>query len=521
MPTSADNTLDLSNTLPREAPKALEILEPLPARQPRPHPGRQRRPPRRRAAAGGGAGRARPVRGAARRSRPGDRRNQPGADPADRLGERPSAVLDACAVTMLVTDNLTDLHPALVENPYNAKVKIELPSAGELADYLTSLVAAEPGLRQPKATSARRQLADKLLGLTRVERERPGAARLARRKAARPRDGREAAQGADREAGLRPDRVHRKPAHPGRRRRPRRGRAWLRQDAELLRRGKTRALPMGYLLAGRIGTGKTYLVTCWAGEIGMPVVEMKNFRDKWVGATEGNLETIFNILHALGQVIVFVDEADQATGKRGGGDGDSGLSGRIYGMLAKEMSDTRNRGKILWVFATSRPDLLEVDLKRQGRLDVHIPLFPPQDKQSRQDLFHSMARKVGLEIETKRPARAARRAASSAATRWKACWCSGAARLRNPERRRRKAAARHHPRGDRRFPPLGPRRKARADGPGRGQGMHRPAFPAARLPRDRPRPAQRKDRQPEAAAGRAFSAAAPPACVAAHPPPSW
>ena len=67
-------------------------------------------------------------------------------------------------------------------------------------------------------------------------------------------------------------------------------------------------------------------------------------------------------------------------------------------MLAKEMSDTENRGKIVWIFATSRPDLLEVDLKRQGRLDVHIPLFPPHDPKSRHDLFYAMARKVGLEI---------------------------------------------------------------------------------------------------------------------------
>ena len=155
--------------------------------------------------------------------------------------------------------------------------------------------------------------------------------------------------------------------------------AWLREDAVLLKRGRTMAIPMGYLLTGRIGTGKTYLVECLAGEIGIPCVEMKNFREKWVGATEGNLEKVFSILHALGQVIVFVDEADQMTGKRGGGDSDSGLSGRVYGMLAKEMSDTRNRGKIIWIFATSRPDLVEVDLKRQGRLDVHIPLFPPGD----------------------------------------------------------------------------------------------------------------------------------------------
>jgi SpoVK/Ycf46/Vps4 family AAA+-type ATPase len=67
-------------------------------------------------------------------------------------------------------------------------------------------------------------------------------------------------------------------------------------------------------------------------------------------------------------------------------------------MLAKEMSDTKNRGKIIWIFATSRPDLLEVDLKRQGRLDVHIPLFPPGEPEGRAALFAAMARKLDLPI---------------------------------------------------------------------------------------------------------------------------
>jgi SpoVK/Ycf46/Vps4 family AAA+-type ATPase len=151
---------------------------------------------------------------------------------------------------------------------------------------------------------------------------------------------------------------------------------------------------MGYLIAGRIGTGKTFIVNCWAGELGIPCVAFKNFRDKWVGATEANLEKIFAILRALGQVVVFVDEADQMTGKREGGGDDSGLSGRVYAMLAAEMSNTRNRGKILWVFATSRPDLLEVDLKRQGRLDVHIPLFPPQTSKEMHALLMSVAKKL-------------------------------------------------------------------------------------------------------------------------------
>ena len=45
-------------------------------------------------------------------------------------------------------------------------------------------------------------------------------------------------------------------------------------------------------------------------------------------------------------------------------------------MFAKEMSEPSNRGRIVWVLATSRPDLIEVDLKRPGRVDVKLPLFP-------------------------------------------------------------------------------------------------------------------------------------------------
>ncbi len=177
--------------------------------------------------------------------------------------------------------------------------------------------------------------------------------------------------------------------------------AWLREDSQLLKKGALHALPMGYLIAGRIGTGKTFIVQCWAGELGIPCVVFKNFRDRWVGATESNLEKIFAILHALGQVVVFVDEADQAAGKRESGADDSGLSGRVYGMLAKEMSDTRNRGKIIWVFATSRPDLLEVDLKRQGRLDVHIPLFPPQTPEEMRALLLAVAKKLKFPLSEK------------------------------------------------------------------------------------------------------------------------
>jgi len=307
------------------------------------------------------------------------------------------SITGAAVASVLITDNLTDLHPVLVENPYAAKLKVDLPGAVELREFVAHLTASEPDFEQACEVS-REQLADKLVGLSRVN---VRGLLLKALRGGLPITGkyltRVKKELIEKEAFGRIEFIETRRTlddvaghHEAK--------AWLRQDAELLKRGRLRAIPMGYLLCGRIGTGKTYLVECWAGEVGIPVVEIKNFRDKWVGATEGNLERVFTILHALGQVIVFVDEADQMTGKRDAGSGDSGLSGRVYGMLAKEMSNTANRGKIIWVFATSRPDLLEVDLKRQGRLDVHVPLFPPTDEASRQALFAAMARKLGVEV---------------------------------------------------------------------------------------------------------------------------
>ena len=173
---------------------------------------------------------------------------------------------------------------------------------------------------------------------------------------------------------------------------------WLRGDLALWKSGETAALPMGYLFCGPVGTGKTYLVECLAGEAGVPVVKIKNFRDKFVGSTEGNLEKIFRLIGALGRCYVFIDEADQALGRRDSGTGDSGLSGRVYGMFAQEMSRSSNRGKIIWILATSRPDLIEVDLKRPGRIDVKIPLFPATTPEEAWELLRNLMKRRGMEL---------------------------------------------------------------------------------------------------------------------------
>lgn len=171
----------------------------------------------------------------------------------------------------------------------------------------------------------------------------------------------------------------------------------LRQDAELLAKGRLEVAPMGYLLCGPVGTGKTFLAECYAGSIGVPCVTLRNFRSKYVGETEGNLEQVLTVLRSLGPVVVIVDEADAALGTRQA-EGDSGTSSRVFGMIAAQMGDTRFRGQIVWMLLTSRPDLLPIDLKRQGRAEVHIPLFYPQDDAEVREMFAAMARKNRVDL---------------------------------------------------------------------------------------------------------------------------
>jgi SpoVK/Ycf46/Vps4 family AAA+-type ATPase len=94
----------------------------------------------------------------------------------------------------------------------------------------------------------------------------------------------------------------------------------------------------------------------------------------------------------LGPVVVIVDEADAALGNREMG-GDSGTSSRVFSMIASQMGNTQYRGRIIWMLLTSRPELLPIDLKRQGRAEVHIPLFYPEEQDEIREMFLAMARK--------------------------------------------------------------------------------------------------------------------------------
>ena len=168
--------------------------------------------------------------------------------------------------------------------------------------------------------------------------------------------------------------------------------------ARAIKQGRHDVLPMGYLIAGPVGTGKSFMVTAFAGDIGIPIVKFRNFRSKWQGVTESNLEKVLNILKAMSPVGVMIDEADAFLGDRNQ-QGDSGTSNRIFAQIASFMGNTDYRGKIIWFLITCRPDLLPIDLKRQGRAEEHLALFYPETAAEKEDLFQTLVKKLKIKIQ--------------------------------------------------------------------------------------------------------------------------
>jgi SpoVK/Ycf46/Vps4 family AAA+-type ATPase len=298
--------------------------------------------------------------------------------------------------SILIADNLNDVEPLIAFDTHVARIRVPLPDAPSLESALDILRTQEPAAFSPGARLD--QLAAALVGVTVSaleslikirdhSKQALNAADLTRiKKELVERDSAGLVEFIESKRTL--DDYHGQDAL----------KRWLRQDVALWQAGDLKALPMGYLLCGPVGTGKTFLVECLAGEAGVPVVRLKNFRDRWVGSSEGNLEKIFRLVRALGRCMVFIDEADQTLGRRDSGSGDSGLSGRLYSMIAQEMADTANRGRVLWILASSRPDLIEVDLKRPGRVDVKVPLLPTATAAESATLIGALAKRYGLDI---------------------------------------------------------------------------------------------------------------------------
>lgn len=297
----------------------------------------------------------------------------------------------------LIAENLAELNPRIGRNPYCAAIELPLPDENERYQYVEWKIAQSGRKRAEISEVNAEGLAQMTAGMSRVSLDRVLTEAIAGPKLTVEKlkekkkeiiqaechgllEFIEPSHSIDMVAG------HAK------------AKQLLRQAAKAIQTGKRDVVPMGFLIAGPIGTGKTFLATCFAGEIGIPCVKFLNFRSQWQGVTEGNLEKIFNLLKAMWPVAVIVDEADAFLGNRNA-QGDSGTSARVFSQIATFMGNTEYRGKVVWFLLTARPDLLPVDLKRQGRAEEHLALFYPESHEERVELVRTMAKKAKVAFE--------------------------------------------------------------------------------------------------------------------------
>jgi len=303
------------------------------------------------------------------------------------------ALLAANVTFVLVTENLADISGRLVRSPQTVEVEVERPDgAGRLA-FLQAV--RDPAWFESRSDLSAQRLSALTSGLTRIQLRQILSAvdeHATRLDPKALREQKKAVIEAECFGLLEyvetPFSLDMVAGHEGVKLR-------LRRAAAAILAGRLRGVPMGYLIAGPVGSAKTFLVNCFTGEIGFPCVKFLNFRSQWQGVTEGNLEKILKLLHAMWPVGVIIDEADAFLGDRNQ-QGDSGTSNRVFAQLTSFMGNTEYRGKIVWFLITSRPDLLPVDLKRQGRAEEHLALFYPQTVEEHDTLFRIMLRKSGV-----------------------------------------------------------------------------------------------------------------------------
>jgi len=358
-------------------------------------------------------------------------------------------IADSDNVVLLLAENLSELHPKLVSNPRIATVRIPMPDEatrrtvvdltmpGAEAAYAARLASVTAGLRavqiqtilQPPPAGAeegeeeRFKFIHGLLGGT------PAAEPRARKLA-----GITKGMGRDEiRLVVAPDAAQATPLDAAKRERDEVDRIITRRKREIIERecygliefvdsshdfrvvggiegvktelvriakaireGHTERVPMGILFTGPMGAGKTFVAEAFAKESGLTTIKLKSFRSKWVGATEANLERILQVIQAIGQVVVIIDEGDRSFGNQSDGEGDGGTSSRVIARLKEFMSDTANRGRILFILMTNRPDKLDVDIKRAGRLDRKVPLLYAQTAEEIEAVLLAQLRKHKL-----------------------------------------------------------------------------------------------------------------------------
>jgi len=143
----------------------------------------------------------------------------------------------------------------------------------------------------------------------------------------------------------------------------------------------------GILLYGPPGCGKTFIAKATAGQVNAKFinVSLNDILDMWIGNSEKNLHSIFELARQNAPCVLFIDEIDALGASRSDMKHSSGRS--LINQFLQELDGiTETNEGVLIVGATNAPWSLDQAFRRPGRFD-RIIFVPPPDEATRESIF--------------------------------------------------------------------------------------------------------------------------------------
>ncbi|KAG7584258.1 ATPase AAA-type core [Arabidopsis suecica] len=157
-------------------------------------------------------------------------------------------------------------------------------------------------------------------------------------------------------------------------------------------------LETGFLLFGPPGVGKTLVAQAVANEAGANYIHVEGpeLLSKYVGDTEKAIRELFSRARRCSPCIVFFDEVDALTSKRG--EQGAWVVERSLIQLLAELSGGKKRGGVIVIAATNRPDRMDPAVQRAGRFGRLFYVTLPNAAQ-RFSILKSLVRGITVPID--------------------------------------------------------------------------------------------------------------------------
>jgi len=160
--------------------------------------------------------------------------------------------------------------------------------------------------------------------------------------------------------------------------------------------------PRGILLYGPPGNGKTMLARALANAIqaNFYIINGPELMSKFVGEGERKLREVFEKAKQNAPSIIFFDEIDSFAGKRDSFTAEFEV--RIVGQLLSMMDGLADRGNVIIIAATNRPNAIDPALRRPGRFDREIEISLPSESE-RLDILSIYVKQMNLASDVDLP----------------------------------------------------------------------------------------------------------------------